>query len=319
MNKSKILFLVLSGAAFIMLGTILYQSGQPLPVEAPEALPQAMSPPNAEESADPEAVTPAPLTVRESVLQLTGQIGDGTPQSRRAALKALPNDLNEKELASIYTAILQHPQPEDFARRAWHAFFNDTLNALVLHQKEPVVELPSRLLAIVQDAERHRVIRDYALQHLLAFAEYRSAPSERVEQLEAAWQGIAATHDSFHGTYLLALSYQAGTPGWPTPENIAAKAWKVASADDAHVLSRISALQVCGKLGYADALPLALEIAADRQAHMTLRTSAIATIGDLGTAAERSKLTTLAERSPPRLQVAIDAALIRIGQKKGQV
>jgi len=85
------------------------------------------------------------------------------------------------------------------------------------------------------------------------------------------------------------------------------------------VLSRISALQVCGKLGYADALPLALEIAADRQAHMTLRTSAIATIGDLGTAAERSKLTTLAERSPPRLQVAIDAALIRIGQKKGQV
>jgi len=304
MNASKHLFLILSSTALALLVALLYQKS-PTPSQVPAIKPQF------------SALVSQPL--RPSVLRLTGQLDVDSLAVRRAALEKLPQDLRPQELASIYTAILQHPQPEDFARRAWHAFFNDTLNALVLHQKEPVVELPSRLLAIVQDAERHRVIRDYALQHLLAFAEYRSAPSERLEQLEAAWQGIAATHDSFHGTYLLALSYQAGTPGWPTPENIAAKAWKVASADDAHVLSRISALQVCGKLGYADALPLALEIAADRQAHMTLRTSAIATIGDLGTAAERSKLTTLAERSPPRLQVAIDAALIRIGQKKGQV
>lgn len=319
MNTSKILFLVLSGAAFIVLGTMLYRNSQPLPVEAPEALPQAMSPSNPEETLAPEAVSPAPLTVRESVLQLTGQIGDRTPQFRRAALKALPKDLNDKELASIYASIIDHPQPEAFPRRAWHAFFNDTLNALVLDQKQPVTDLPDRLLALVQDADRHRVIRDYALQHLLAFAEYRAEPSERVGLLETAWQEIAATRDSFHGTYLLALSYQAGEPGWPTPENIAAKAWQVASNDDSHVLSRITALQVCGKLGYREALPLALQLATDSQAHMTLRTSAIATIGDLGAEPERATLTALAQRSPPRLQVAIQVALARIDKKKGQV
>jgi len=317
MKKSKILFLVLSGAAFIMLGTILYRNGQPLPVAAPEALPQEISQSEKTES-DSITTTPAPLTVRESVLQLTAQIGDGTPQSRRAALKTLPKDLNEKELASIYASIINHPQPEAFSHRAWHAFFNDTLNALVLDQKQPIAELPDRLLAIVQDADRHRVIRDYALQHLLAFAEYRADETERVGLLETAWQKIAATRDSFHGTYLLALSYQAGEPGWPTEEDVSAKAWQVASADDAHVLSRITALQVCGKLGYREALPLAVVIAGDTRAHMTLRTSAIATIGDLGTDAERTLLTTLAERSPPRLQVAIQAALARIDQKKGQ-
>jgi hypothetical protein len=51
---------------------------------------------------------------------------------------------------------------------------------------------------------------------------------------------------------------------------------------------------------------------------MTLRTSAIATIGDLGSESERTSLASLAQHSPPRLQVAIQAALARINQKKGQ-
>ena len=96
------------------------------------------------------------------------------------------------------------------------------------------------------------------------------------------------------------------------------KAWEVAASGDAHVLSRISALQVCGKLGHREALPLALEIAGDAKAHMTLRTSAIATIGDLGLQSESDFLNELAQRSPPRLKVAIQAALARIDRKKGQ-
>jgi hypothetical protein len=59
-------------------------------------------------------------------------------------------------------------------------------------------------------------------------------------------------------------------------------------------------------------------VATDSQAHMTLRTSAIATIGDLGSESERTSLASLAQHSPPRLQVAIQAALARINQKKGQ-
>ena len=314
MKNSKLLFLAISGAALVVLSTVLYRDSRSLPDTAPE---QTASPAHTAES-DSSPNDPAPLPIRESVLRLTGQLGDGAPASRRAALRTLPPDLNPKELDAIYASILEHPQPETFPRRAWHALFSDTLNALVLQQNTPVADLPHRLLAIVKDAGRHRVLRDYALQQLLSFAEYRAGQSQRVGLLETTWQEISQTRDSFRGTYLLALSYQAGEPGWPAAAEVATKAWQVASADDARVLSRITALQVCGKLGHREALPLALQIATDSQAHMTLRTSAIATIGDLGSESERTSLASLAQHSPPRLQVAIQAALARINQKKGQ-
>jgi hypothetical protein len=114
------------------------------------------------------------------------------------------------------------------------------------------------------------------------------------------------------------VTSQDGVGGWPAAAEVATKAWQVASADDAHVLSRITALQVCGKLGHREALPLALQIATDSQAHMTLRTSAIATIGDLGAEPERTLLASLAEQSPQRLKVAIEAAISRIEGKRGQ-
>ena len=48
---------------------------------------------------------------------------------------------------------------------------------------------------------------------------------------------------------------------------------------------------------------------------MTLRTAAIATIGNLGAANEVAYLTNLNQQVPPRLQVAVKAALQRL--KKG--
>lgn len=320
MKPSTKRYLLISAAILAVLAVLLYQNNTSAPETAPASPPTHASSPDS--PAQPASVNtspqPQPASIRLPVLRLSGQLGDGSPDSRRAALAALPRDLHPGELSTIYAAILEHPQPTDFPRRAWHAFFNDTLNALVLDQQQPVAELPERLLAIVQDVDRHRVIRDYALQHLLAFAEHRAEASERVELMETAWEGIDKTRDSYRGTYLVALSYQAGEPGWPAVESVSTKAWKVAASGDAHVLSRITALQVCGKLGYQEALPLALQIAADVQAHMTLRTSAIATIGDLGLVEDQVFLNELAERSPPRLQVAIQAALARIDRKKGQ-
>lgn len=317
MKTSKTLFLMIGAAALVVLCALLFRTDGPPPDPTPAVGPQAAPSNETEAGSTPEP--PAPLPLRESVLRLTGRLGQGTPGSRREALKVLPRDLNQKELHAIYASILEHPQPEAFSRRAWHAFLNDTLNALVLDQKKPVADLPDRLMATVQDAARHRVIRDYALQHLLAFAEYRMESSRRMRLLDSAWVAVSETRDSYRGTYLVALSYKADEPGWPSSDAVAAKAWQVAGAGDAHVLSRITALQVCGKLGHAEALSLAVEIAGDAQAHMTLRTSAIATIGDLGSGPERAMLASLAERSPPRLQVAIKAALTRIEAKETQV
>ena len=322
MNTSKIYSLVLVGGLAILLGVFIYRGGDdaaPAPLPSPDSLPASAPEPAQQASSEPAPPAPVPLAAREAVLELTGLSGTGTVTSRRQALAALPRDLNAQELQAIYTGILEQARPDGISLRAWHALYNDTLNALVLHQTKPVADLPDRLMATIQDDARHRVIRDYSLQHLLAFAEYRMEGSARINLLESAWEAVSETRDSYHGTYLAALSYQADQPGWLSGDAVAAKAWQVAVADDAHVLSRITALQVCGKLGYADALPLALEIAGDTRAHMTLRTSAIATIGDLGSRSQKKFLDELAERSPPRLLVAIEAARTRIKAKETQV
>jgi hypothetical protein len=316
MKTSKIVFLALLVATLVLvIALFIRNQNKSSPQATPEVRPELAKELSVSED-ESISTTPAPLVLREPVLELTGLSGDGALLARRVALEALPEDLNQKELDTIYTNILEYSRPEGYATRAWHAFFNDVLNALVLDQEKPVADLPDRLMAIVNDTARHRVIRDYALQHLLSFAEHRMKGSERVAVLDSAWAAISGTRDSFRGTYLVTLSYRAGEVGWPTDEDVSAKAWQVASSDDAHVLSRITALQVCGKLGHQEALPLALKIAADTKAHMTLRTSAIATVGDLGTMEERSFLSELAKSSPPRLLVAIEAALGRIKAKE---
>ncbi|MEO0511221.1 MAG: hypothetical protein AAF065_15330 [Verrucomicrobiota bacterium] len=258
------------------------------------------------------------LTIREAVLILSGRQGEGSYAVRIAAAHALPEDLTPVELGIVRESILLGAQPEGLGYRQWHALFNDTLNALVLEQSRPVAQLPELLRTIIAEGERDPVIRDYALQHLLAFAEHRMGPQERLALLEALWPGLAGSADqaqTLPGTYLLALTHAQGQAGWPGKETTAARAWEVLQNEQTHVLTRITALQICGKLGYPGALPLSREIAGGRDAHMTLRTAAIATIGDLGGASELDFLNDLHSRTPARLRVAIEAARTRIDSR----
>jgi len=299
----------------LLAAALLINRSDPNPIPEPHTkrTKVPLAPPSSDPEIEPEQA------IRDLVQLLAGTQGDGSISTRRKALETLPVDLSASEYRHILEYVLLAEQPDEVYYRAWHAFFNDTLNALIIDQTVPLTVLPADLAVILNDEGRHRVIRDYALQHLLAFAEYRSGDEERLRLLEEVWQALDSTRDSFRGTYLVAVSYRAGESGWPSKEAVARQALAVASADEAHVLSRISALQVCGKLGREEALSLAQEIAGDTGAHMTLRTSAIATIGDLGTKIEQGFLTELAGRSPRRLQIAISAAIERIKAKGSQV
>jgi hypothetical protein len=252
---------------------------------------------------------------RAGVKTLCGIIGDGSSAVRLAAAHALPTDLTASEYELILKHVLRAPKPEGMYYRAWHAVFNDTLNALVRRQKVRIETLPAHLRAIMQDAECHVVIRDYALQHLMAYAEFRMGAGERLALIDSIWPEVQEGGHSLPGSYLLALLHTPDVEGWPSKAETAQRAWELLQNEQTHILSRITALQTCGQLGYKDALPLALEIAADSKAHMTLRTAAIATIGNLGAANEVAYLTNLNQQVPPRLQVAVKAALQRL--KKG--
>ena len=252
---------------------------------------------------------------RAGVKTLCGVIGDGSSTTRLDAAHALLTDLTASEYELILKHVLLAPKPEGMYYRAWHAVFNDTLNALVRAQAEPIQALPGDLRGIMKDAERHVVIRDYALQHLMAYAEFRMGAGERLALLDSIWPEVQEGGHSLPGSYLLALLHTPDVEGWPSKAETAQRAWELLQNEQTHILSRITALQTCGQLGDSRALPLALQIAADSKAHMTLRTAAIATIGNLGAANEVAYLTDLNQQVPPRLQVAVKAALSRL--KKG--
>ena len=265
------------------------------------------------EVAVPAEIQSNPVAEPRAVVKtLCGIIGDGNSGTRLDAAHALPSDLNTKEYDLILKNILLASQPEGMYYRAWHAVFNDALNALVRGQTVRIDALPSHLRAIMKDAKRNLVIRDYALQHLLAYAEFRMETSERLALINSIWPEVQAGGHTLPGTYLLALLHTPSREGWPTKAETAERAWKLLQDDQTHILSQITALQTCGQLGHQPALAMALEIAADTKAHMSLRTAAIATIGNLGSATEQTYLKDLNKKIPKRLQFAVSAALRKL-------
>lgn len=301
-------------AASVVLLWLLPERGEEMPaVVVNEAEAGAVEP---LEVPEPPVAAAEP---RDGVKVLCGILGDGSATTRLDAAHALPADLNAEEYELILEHILRAARPEGMYYRAWHAVFNDTLNALVRAQAAPIQALPVDLRRIIQDAKRHVVIRDYALQHLLAYAEFRMVPAERLPLLHALWPEVRAGGHTLPGTYLLALLHTPDRHGWPPRAETAKRAWALLQDEQTHILSRITALQTCGQLGYLDALPLALRIASDPQAHMTLRTAAIATIGDLGSAAEANYLNELNRQVPPRLQIAVTAALSRLEKQEESI
>ena len=298
------LFLGLCAASGILFWLSSERQGEALPIVKfePEA---AVTEPTQLQSnpvAEPRAVVKA----------LCGIIGDGSSDARLDAAHALPNDLNAQEYALILEHALLAPKPEGMYYRAWHAVFNDALNALVRGQTLRIEALPSHLRAIMKNTDRDVVIKDYALQHLLAYAEFRMEPGERLALIDSIWPAVQAGGHSLPGTYLLALLHTPSREGWPTKADTSERAWKLLQDDQTHILSQITALQTCGQLGHQPALPMALEIAADTKAHMSLRTAAIATIGNLGSSTEQTYLKDLNKKIPKRLQVAVSAALRKL-------
>lgn len=117
------------------------------------------------------------------------------------------------------------------------------------------------------------------------------------------------------GTALIALANHVSILGIDR-DRFAELAYKLAVDDVTGELTRITALQVCARMGERQILPVARALVlAGKTRSVPLRMSAIAAVGTLGGASDRAMLDEFGRNSDVRLRTAARSALKRLPVK----
>lgn len=226
----------------------------------------------------------------------THPLGPGDFHERLATAHSLPEDLSQDRLQALCAWLVDATHEPGEA-----TLKNDVLNRLRA-QKQPVAELGSLLMAMVEDDTMSLTLRDYALQHL------GTLPASRLKDTpvsQTLWQATRQHQDSRAGTALLALARRQAM----NPE-VATRALELARLEEASVQTRIPALLVCGQLGQRGVLPIARALT--QHADQSLAMAAIATLGQVGDYEDLQHLSVLQINPSERIIHAALAAYDRL-------
>ena len=233
----------------------------------------------------------------ETPPRLAAFLDAATHAQRLHAVRALPNDLSFREQTFLRDFVAT---PNGRSGEA--GLKNEVLNLLRRQQTAPP-ELAWTLISVFRDQEQSEVLRDYALQHLIAWY-----PHDRETVRQALVSALGETGSSIAGTALLGLHRLAHADTPITSELAASAALALVHDPDAGELALIAALRVCGAQGAAAALPLTRRLvfigATD-----SIRMAAIATLGDLGGREDEQILAAIAAGEETRLVPAAQRAL----------
>jgi len=262
--------------------------------------------------AGPESASAGAATGLDRRVKIAaGSGGAADFRARSAAIRSLTASLGASDAEALFEAIVAPVEAVDLPPREWAALHNDALNLLGALD-EPLPAYTDRLLRLLAQEARDEVLRDYALQHLLSFAERRVGPAARPELLAAAERlAFEAPRSTLPGTYLLGAYHMAGVRGHPGGERLRELAYATAADPEAFVPNRISAVQVCARLGHGAVLPLSARLARDESLPTALRVACVSAIGQLGDAGHLLLLKKIkySEAGDFRLHRAADAAI----------
>jgi hypothetical protein len=273
-------------------------------------------------SIQPAPITPAMVDSLSPTLRPI--LDEKTNYSARlSATRAAKTNMAAADQPAIYAFLLRrNPLDEE---QAGHVLKNSLLDSLC-EMDPPPPGLRDVLIQIYRDEGQHRVLRDYAIQHLAAhYEQMEKMPDNgaggRQQELariqDVLWEALAETQSSIAGTALLGLARLAeGRPEF-NRESIGAAALRLSREGAAGELTRITALQVCGRFDVQQALPLALQVVKQGDAQsMPLRISAVATIGALGGPQAKEFLTNVLNGAEERLKAPASHALNQIYRKE---
>lgn len=311
--KPTVKIALLLGAGVVCAGVVLWRGSRSGRVAEPAPVTVA---PTTSHANVPPPVTPlapaAPALVPQSVRPI---VEAATSYAERVkAFRALQADLTAAETQALHAYLLSPATfgPQNRAQENW--LRNTLLDKLTESPTLPA-GLVSVLVAIYQDPAQDIVMRDYAVQHITPVYARAGAEEKAILQ-QTLWQAAAETDSSIAGTALLALRDLAQDNHEFDKTQLGEAALKLAGDDLCGELSRITALQICGRMGINQAAPLALQLVRKTES-VPLQIAAIATLGDVGDEAARQLLRQLATQSEPRLRPALETALKKMNGRLG--
>lgn len=191
---------------------------------------------------------------------------------------------------------------------------NDILSALIDQEPQPA-QLQGKLLSMFRDKSHEEWWRNFCVQHFeLLYRKKRPNSStgggdeERRAMKDAYSEAVREAGNSIAGTALLGLARLSEDYPEFEKSSIMRDAMSIAANQGADQRSRIAALQVAGRLGCVDILPVARSVVASG-AGVSFRMAAIATLGEVGKSEDKDVLRQIMTGSDPYLQKAATKAL----------
>jgi hypothetical protein len=237
--------------------------------------------------------------------------------ARLTAARTAITNLTTEDRQALYT-FLQQRSPLDEDQRG-HVLKNLLMDGLCALNPPPT-GLGDVLAGVYQDKSQSVVLRDYAMQHMVAFYEQMEKTPDNgrnnLSQIrDTLWEALNETDSSIAGTALLGLEQLSEQRAEFDQNRIAEKALQLAGDNNAGELTHITAFQVCARLHVPDALPL-LEQAASQGESVPLRISAIGALGTMGNAQAVPLLNSLLNGPEERLKLPAQNALTQIELKQ---
>ena len=261
----------------------------------------------ARKKALPSFLPPAAIQVADASLPYRDRI---------AALKDFSLELAQADGRGL-TAFLREARPED--KDAWQLALKNVVMDHLCASDAPGVR--TLLADIFRDSGQNPVIRDYALQHLIEYAQLQTESGNRRgefnEITEILWEAVTETQNSIAGTALLGLSRLSETRPEIDRGEVADTAWQLAAEDNTGDLARTTAIQVCASMNVTNALPAIRNLAQGGRT-IPLQTSAIAALGLLDDTANAAWLRQLLEGDDDSLKPAARRALARMQENEHQ-
>jgi len=317
--KRTVKIALLLGAVVVAGGVSVWRWGpsrgsrEPAAATPPTSRPNVPPPAAALAPAADGPVSTAPHSVPESGPSV--RAASATVFAKRVkAVRALPAALNSGEIHAFHGYLLAPSSSGALNRQQENWLRNEMMDKLA-KAPAPPAGLAGVLVAIYQDPAQDIVMRDYAVQHMTPV--YARANAEEQAALrQTLWQAVEETDSSIAGTALLALRALAQDHPEIEPDKLGQAALKLAGDDRCGELSRITALQVCGRMGLGQAAPILRQLA-QADGSVPLQITAIAALGDVGNQAARDYLRQLAVQPEPRLRPALTTALKKMDERLG--
>jgi len=202
-------------------------------------------------------------------------------RERLRAVHTLGRCLTREEITVLCDFVKSPPSPQETDLPGLQAVKNDILNVL-RGQRAPLSGLTETLIALYRDPVQDPVIRDYAIQHLLAWREQGAPDAANAgNTIRALLFEVAGQSGAIAGTALLGLHLLSAQDPTLDQDAINRLALRLLSSADTEVASRITAIQVCAERGLKQATP-AIQSVLEAQPCIPLRLSALAALARLG-------------------------------------